>query len=233
MKKKESLKKITLSILTILLVSSPFVYLFVREEYDKSQVFVPQRFDEEKYEIIDSSEHLIMQMIVAEGDNFAGFDLQSEDCQIPSNPIQILNKDHNELTVAKLDQSILVNKCDVLNYRFEAIENSQGRIYYIRFPQDERILFRYLKHHDLMGGQLFFDGKEQAGNLNLVPIYKSRSLIKVIFDRLDYQSKEAGGTILVGIFSSLFLLSLGFLIFEIYYHSGKNTGQKNDKKSTK
>ncbi|MBU0976388.1 MAG: hypothetical protein ABIE03_00470 [Patescibacteria group bacterium] len=221
MKLSGNILKLGCSAILVLVVLFPFIYLWGRGEYDLGQVYVPQRFNEANFNVVDTGKTIVIQSIVLEASNWAGFDLQTEKCQVPAGPIEVYDGKNSYITEARLKQSLLDNKCDVLNFRFEPIRNSKGQKFYIKFAKIQKVELRYSKDDFYSGGELTLDGEVQIGDLNLVPVYKAGNLAGIIFDRIGF----AGFALFLAV-----AVFLGLFAFQINDCGRKQTKDKNSKK---
>ncbi|MBN2100744.1 hypothetical protein JW710_02530 [Candidatus Dojkabacteria bacterium] len=187
--KKKILGKILCAIF-ILVILSPFGYLLIVREYDTVQIFVPQNFAEDGYELIEVDDNRVEQTFIATENNLVGFDLVVNNCVAPSKDVEIDVRDSKGDVVrhAVLRQSPFVNKCNAMNFRFKEIDNSRGKMYFFTISgQDYCPELKYSVGDSYKDGVLLVDGENYEGDLDFVPVYRAGSIIeysRIILSRL-------------------------------------------------
>lgn len=176
--KNKFLKHIIFTAFLIMLLIAPFVYLLIQGEYDKEQLYVPQEFMESEYQSYDLSQVSLMQKFISTDDRLTGVDLVGENLKYwQDEKVELLDENRNHITFVKVDQLLFVNKREVLNLRFEKINNSEGQTYYIKFHKNKDSKIKLTASIDSYyeKGQLFVDNDKKDGNLNMNPVYKASS----------------------------------------------------------
>lgn len=177
----------TLLVISAILVLFPVGAIFIEREYDLSQSFVGQPFNQESEDSCEvEGERIVRQSFRAEADNLTGIDLV-----IPStNGVQfeIENGEGRIIRAAEIEESFFVNSSDITRLRFEPIEEAENNTYALVFNYASCDLL-YSDEDFYENGELFINNDPVHGDLNFVPVYKAESLsgyIRTISSRIFF-----------------------------------------------
>ena len=183
------IRKIIFITISFLIILSPFIYLFTKGEYDGEQFFKVQSFESDKYSSLSTEDSEVVYKLFIEEDNWTGFDMPFAGNSVKESKVLVLDENKNEVRIGKAQQNLLINNEQITQVRFNPVSDSSKKYYYLVFEKgDSNWEMQYSLGDIYKPNELFINGKEFEGDLNLANVYKTdfSGMFDVLSSRLLY-----------------------------------------------